>query len=177
MRVRLAGAADVAAFRAYLQTTIGDNGLGGAYASPFSEADQRARFTIEREEEQRQAAAAPLTETSWMRLFLAEDESGRIVGHADLNGGEIPSELHRCRLGLGVVRELHRRGIGEALLRAAIAWARDAGLAWMDLGVFDGNPGAIALYRKVGFVEVGRVVDRYRVGDVPLTDIVMALRL
>jgi ribosomal protein S18 acetylase RimI-like enzyme len=54
------------------------------------------------------------------------------------------------------------RGVGSALIRAAISWARDRGLHKLCLEVFAHNTAAIALYRKYGFVEEGRRTGQYR---------------
>src|SRR5215210_4924280 len=47
----------------------------------------------------------------------------------------------------------HGRGVGSALLAAAIEKAREDGLHKLALEVFPHNEAAIALYRKFGFVE------------------------
>jgi ribosomal protein S18 acetylase RimI-like enzyme len=78
---------------------------------------------------------------------------------------------------MGIERAHRGQGHGRGLLAAAIAWAREAGLAWLDLGVFAHNPRARALYRSVGFVEVGTTRDRYRVDGRQIDDVAMALRL
>jgi ribosomal-protein-alanine N-acetyltransferase len=50
-----------------------------------------------------------------------------------------------------------RRGLGTALLAAAMAGARLRGAEAMFLEVAAaGNPAALGLYRGLGFVEVGR---------------------
>ena len=86
-----------------------------------------------------------------------------------LAGAEIIGSLHveRSRFGFGeigmaVAREWRGRGVGAALLTAAIAWARERGLHKLSLSVFPHNAAAIALYRKFGFVEEGRRVKHYR---------------
>ena len=61
-----------------------------------------------------------------------------------------------------VAREWRGRGVGSALLAAAIEWAREQGLHKLSLGVFAHNAAGIALYRKFGFVEEGRRVKQYR---------------
>jgi len=43
-------------------------------------------------------------------------------------------------------------------LAAALAKAKEVGLIRVDLTVYAGNTTAIALYRKCGFVEEGRIV-------------------
>ena len=59
----------------------------------------------------------------------------------------------------------------------ALGWAADQGLAWVDLGVFSENAPARALYRKLGFEEVGIVEDAFRVDGSSLDDVAMVFRL
>jgi ribosomal protein S18 acetylase RimI-like enzyme len=80
-------------------------------------------------------------------------------------------------LGMGVERGFRGQGHGRALLAAAIAWAKNAELAWLDLGVFAHNRRARALYAAVGFVEVGITRDRYRVDGTVIDDVAMVLAL
>jgi ribosomal protein S18 acetylase RimI-like enzyme len=89
--------------------------------------------------------------------------------HVAVAGTEIVGTIHveLTRHGFGeigmlVAREWRGRGVGSALLAAAIVWAREQGLHKLSLGVFAHNDAAIALYRKHGFVEEGRRVKHYR---------------
>ena len=77
-----------------------------------------------------------------------------------------------AELGMAVAREWRGRGVGSALLAAAIEWAREHGLHKLCLGVFAHNAAAIALYRKFGFVEEGRRVKQYRRASGELWDTV-----
>jgi [ribosomal protein S18]-alanine N-acetyltransferase len=100
-------------------------------------------------------------------------------------GGHIIGILHVdvSRFGFGelsmlVDRGWRGRGVGSALLLAAIDWARDHGLHKLCLEVFAHNSSAIALYRKSGFVEEGRRVRQYRRASGELWDsIIMGLAL
>ncbi len=65
-------------------------------------------------------------------------------------------------IAMGVARAWRGRGVGSALLAAAIEWARGQTLHKLILSVFAHNAAAIALYRKVGFIEEGRRVEQYR---------------
>lgn len=81
-------------------------------------------------------------------------------------------------LGMAVARPWRGRGVGSALLAAAIERARAEGLHKLSLEVFPHNVGAIALYRKFGFVEEGRRVKQYRRASGELWDsVVMGLLL
>jgi ribosomal-protein-alanine N-acetyltransferase len=58
-----------------------------------------------------------------------------------------------------------RRGLGRALLDAAIVEARARGARTMFLEVAAGNAAGRALYAGAGFVESGRRVRYYADGD------------
>ena len=92
-------------------------------------------------------------------------------------GGELVGSLHveRSRFGFGelgmsVAREWRGRGVGSALLAAAIEWAREQDMHKLSLSVFPHNAAAIALYRKFGFVEEGRRVKQFRRANGELWD-------
>jgi RimJ/RimL family protein N-acetyltransferase len=98
---------------------------------------------------------------------------------------EVVGMLHveRSRFGFGEIgmlvgREWRGRGVGSALLTAAIAWSREHGLHKLILSVFPHNAGAIALYRKFGFVEEGRRAKQIRRANGELWDLIeMGLQL
>jgi RimJ/RimL family protein N-acetyltransferase len=81
-------------------------------------------------------------------------------------------------LGMLVDREWRGRGVGSAMLQAAIVWARDQGVHKLSLEVFAHNAAGIALYRKCGFVEEGHRVKHYRRANGELWDaLIMGLPL
>ena len=86
--------------------------------------------------------------------FVAEDE-GRIVGWCDVSRERVPTYAHEGMLGMGVLADYRGRGLGERLIRAALAAAAAAGFERISLSVFGSNTRASALYRKVGFVLEG----------------------
>jgi RimJ/RimL family protein N-acetyltransferase len=65
-------------------------------------------------------------------------------------------------IGMMVAADWRGRGVGTALVAAAIEWARVRGLHKLTLGVFPHNEAAIALYRKFHFVEEGRLAKQIR---------------
>jgi RimJ/RimL family protein N-acetyltransferase len=92
-------------------------------------------------------------------------------------GDEIVGLLHVETTGFGfgelgmlVARDRRGRGVGSALVTAAIDWARERGLHKLSLSVFTHNEPAIALYRKFGFVEEGRRVKHFRRANGELWD-------
>ncbi len=71
----------------------------------------------------------------------------------------------------------HLNEVTHRRLAAAIAFAGRAGLAWLDLWIFAHNAPAWALYHKIGFIEVGRLPDQFRIGQMSITDVAMVLQL
>jgi ribosomal protein S18 acetylase RimI-like enzyme len=57
-----------------------------------------------------------------------------------------------------VAADCRRRGVGTALCRFALDWARDRGYAGMQFNaVVQSNHSAVALYERLGFSIVGTV--------------------
>lgn len=80
---------------------------------------------------------------------------GRVIGWCDITRNLLVGFTHSSRLGMGVLAEYRRRGIGERLMAAALERAREIGIERVELGVFASNVAAKALYAKVGFVTEG----------------------
>jgi ribosomal-protein-alanine N-acetyltransferase len=79
--------------------------------------------------------------------FAFHHENGFVLARAA--GGE--AEI----LTLAVAPAARGRGLGRALLKAAIAQAEALGAAALFLEVGGDNPHALALYASLGFVQVG----------------------
>lgn len=121
--------------------------------------------------------ATPLDGLDWRRAWgLCEGE--RVVGSVHLSGGALLTARHRCDCGVGIERPFRGRGWGRRLMEVAIDWARrEPTLAWIDLGVFEGNDAALALYLSLGFERCGYTPDRFRVDGRSIGDISMSLRV
>ena len=113
--------------------------------------------------------------------FTASVASSIVAVAGDQIVGLIHIEASRHgfgEFGMLVDREWRGRGVGSALIQAAIGWARDQGLHKLCLEVFPQNAAAIALYRKCGFVEEGHRVKHYRRANGELWDsLIMGLPL
>jgi RimJ/RimL family protein N-acetyltransferase len=143
---------------------------------PAEEADRRPLallFAAVAEERDGIAAEPPFdvdrAAAGWdvERTFVAE-AAGEIVGDLYV----IESGFGFGEIAMMVAADWRRRGVGTALLEAAIDWARARGLHKLTLSVFPHNEAAIALYRKCGFVEEGRHVKHLRRANGELWDLV-----
>jgi len=100
----------------------------------------------------------------------------RIVGHAELarhagrrsHAGSVAVSVHDAWQGRGIGRLLM-----SALLDTADSWL---GLRRLELEVFADNAAAVALYRKLGFVEEGRL-RAYAIRDGVLADVFTMARI
>jgi ribosomal protein S18 acetylase RimI-like enzyme len=94
-----------------------------------------------------------VTEPSRQVMFVAEAGDacvGLVFGLLDATRADV------ARLGgMWVAPVARHAGVGEALVAAVIAWARDAGFAHLELSVAEGNAAAIRLYEKTGFRDSG----------------------
>ena len=127
-------------------------------------------------------ATEPPVDVDERSALFACTAAGSIVAVAD---GQIVGLLHVevspygfGEVGMLVDRGWRGRGVGSALVRAAINWARRQCLHKLCLEVFVHNTAAIDLYRKSGFVEEGLRSAQYRRANGELWDsMVMGLLL
>jgi len=57
---------------------------------------------------------------------------------------------------LGVRDSFRRQGVGARLTRALEAWAANAGVEWVELGVYEFNEGAQRFYAGLGYATLSR---------------------
>lgn len=110
--------------------------------------------------------------------LLAEGPGGaiglaRLVAAAAPPCIDGPSPVRLARL--YVSADAIGTGVGAALMRSGIAWARGAGHGSLWLGVWEHNHRARAFYERRGFAPVGS--ETFRLGDDDQLDILMQLIL
>lgn len=116
-------------------------------------------------------AAPPLEETTaWVRAdvrrgfpHLVALVGEAVVGWCDISPIPRPVHAHCGVLGIGVLPAHRRKGIGMALMLAALGRARELGLTRVELTVRERNTNATALYESLGFRHEGRRRNAVRV--------------
>ena len=78
----------------------------------------------------------------------------RMCGLALMHQSTAPDEFYVD--GVAVVDEMRGKGIGSELFKRLERNASEKGIRTISLGVVDTNPGAEALYKRLGFVEKSR---------------------
>ena len=109
-------------------------------------------------------------------VFVAESAEG-VVGRLSIARDPHPASPHVADVGLLVAAAYRGKGIGSALLDAAVAWSRRVGIRKLELHVFPHNTPAIHLYERFGFVHEGSRRAHYRRGDEVLDAVLMAYHL
>jgi ribosomal protein S18 acetylase RimI-like enzyme/predicted enzyme related to lactoylglutathione lyase len=98
--------------------------------------------------------------------FIVAEFNGKIAGHASLEPASFKSRSHVASLQIVTHSGGEGRGIGKAMIRDLIAWARHtSGLEKIELQVRSSNFRALSLFRKSGFFEEGRQRSHVRLSD------------
>jgi RimJ/RimL family protein N-acetyltransferase len=84
------------------------------------------------------------------RCFVAQ-EGAHLIGFLSAIGGQVNRQRHAATLAIGVRKSHWRRGVGSALLLAAISWSREVAIKRLELTVHTTNIPALKLYEQVGF--------------------------
>ena len=147
INVRLAGDADRASI-AVLFATVAEERTGIAAEPPIDVEQLAADWRIDG--------------------TLVAVADGEVVGEINVD----PSWMGFGEIGMFVAADWRGRGVGTALVAAAIEWGRARGLHKLALSVFPHNDAAIALYWKFGFAEEGRLMQHVRRANGDLWDLI-----
>ncbi len=118
--------------------------------------------------------AGELADADGPTLLVATARDGAVVGHLHLS--KRPYGV--ADFGMFVAAPWRGRGVGSALVAAAVDAARESGAHKIALQAWPNNRAALSLYARFGFVEEGRLRRHYRRRDGSLWDaVVMGLVL
>lgn len=102
------------------------------------------------------ARIAECVERRWP--FLVAALGGQVVGYAYATQfRDRPAYTSSCENSIYVAPEHVGQGVGSALLDALIAAAEQSGFRQMIAVIGGAEPASVALHRKAGFVEAGRM--------------------
>ncbi|HEX9130925.1 MAG TPA: GNAT family N-acetyltransferase [Ktedonobacteraceae bacterium] len=97
----------------------------------------------------------------WMEhpdpAFVALDATGCKLGAITIKPNDTGEPVGGWRIGIGVEAYARGQGVGQRLIARAIAFAREKSATYVNLFVDPMNIQAIALYQRLGFVEVGKM--------------------
>ena len=137
----------------------------------------------------REGATYPLapdaTQAEVLAYWTAPDKtvfvvpgSGGLVGTYTLRPNSTGPAAHVANAAYAVRPDTRMQGIGEAMARDSFVKARALGYLAMQYNlVVTTNRSAIALYRRLGMVEVGRLPKAFRHRDLGYVDALVMYRL
>jgi ribosomal protein S18 acetylase RimI-like enzyme len=165
VEIRALGPADAAAYRALRLRGLREH--PEAFGSSYEESRDRPL------EEVLARFARPES------VLLGAEEDGRLIGTVSCQRETYQKARHRATItGMYVAAEAQGRGVGGALLDAAIGHARGwAGLEQVHLTVVTANAAAGRLYRGRGFVVYGLELRALKIGDRYVDEELMVLDL
>jgi ribosomal protein S18 acetylase RimI-like enzyme len=112
------------------------------------------------------------------QFYFAEIDLN-IVGYLKINFGQAQTELKNNKSleieRIYVLKELHGKKVGQNLYEKALTIAKQKGVEFLWLGVWEKNTRAINFYKKNGFIEFDKHI--FKLGDDEQIDIMMKLNL
>jgi len=107
---------------------------------------------------------------------VAAEVDGHLVANSEIVRG-VGYSRHVGFIGIAIKKGFRSIGIGTEMMRELEEHARKIGLKVLTLSVFANNQHAINLYRKMGFVETGRVPKRFFKDGAYIDEIIMTKML
>ena len=153
---------DAAAMIEYLKATAGETPYLTSYPDEI-------RFTVEEE-----AGFLKSRLEDPRAVMMIAEVDGKLAGNGSfMEIGSRRKMCHRCDFGIALYKEFHRLGIGTALIAYLTELARQVGYGQMDLEVYEDNAAALALYKKCGFIESGRLHNAVKLDDGSYRDYIL----
>lgn len=140
MRIRVAGPAEWRTWRELRLRALADS------PDAFGE-------TLEGATARDEAAWTSSTATDPGRVVLIAEQASGWIGTAVAR--VTPDDRCAHLYAMWVAPDARRRGVGRALVDAAMRWSRFAGAGTLALKVTDRAPAAEAMYRTLGFADTG----------------------
>ena len=127
-----------------------------------SVASEKYYVVPERSREDWDEAIREIKNRKGLIIFTQLDE--KTVGMAHLVRGKFERNKHVGFLGISILKEFRKIGIGTAMMKYIMEWARrQKGLEKVSLTVFSTNEAAINLYRTFGFQIEGMSKKQYKI--------------
>ncbi|KOS68807.1 acetyltransferase [Lysinibacillus contaminans] len=106
-------------------------------------------------------------------ILVAEIDNS-VVGWLVFRSPNRKRIAHTGTFGMMIDKQYRGQGLGKQLLQGLLKWAKENPLIEkVCLGVFSTNENAIALYKKMGFIEEGRKINEIKLSDNEYVDDVL----
>ena len=99
-------------------------------------------------------------------ILLIAEFNNEFIGNIDLTGSKRSKMSHTGMIGMGVKEEWRNQGLGRALIKSVIDWAKeksDINIIWLD--VYASNELGYNLYKNTGFQISGIIKNFFQEED------------
>jgi RimJ/RimL family protein N-acetyltransferase len=111
------------------------------------------------------------------QLLVVTIADDRMVSMAHADCGEKKRIQHVADMGISILPQYRGMGLGTAIMQTMIDWAAAHPLIEkLTLDVYSANTRAIALYKKMGFIETGRKPKEIKYADGTYDDCICMYR-
>lgn len=108
------------------------------------------------------------------RLMLVAEHQGAVVGVLEIEREARKRLRHRAEVWTHIDSSFRGQRVGSALAQAALAWAKATpSIEKLVMHVLHTNEASLALVKKYGFVEEGRLVDEVKIAPGVYADLVV----
>ena len=115
------------------------------------------------------------------KLYLVAEYEEKIIGncHIDIDTGKETRGIHVGKLGISINHAYRQEGIGTALFEQVRHELPDMmpSIKILMLEVFESNIIAQNLYKKIGFIETGRIPKGILYNNIYMDEIIMCMTL
>lgn len=112
------------------------------------------------------------------QIMLIAKINDQIIANLNFTGGKRQRIRHTGEFGVSVLKEYWGNGIAKALIDCLIEWAKAEGIVTkINLRVREDNEKAKELYKKIGFIEEGRITREFYIKGKYYSSIIMGLEL
>ena len=115
-------------------------------------------FKVPIEGVKRKLAVSKDSENSVVLIAL---ENEQIIARAELEGYHAARVRHRAKFSISVRKEYWNQGIGTELINRIVEQAKKMKIRIIELEAITDNVRAIALYHKIGFMDIGMYKDYF----------------
>ncbi len=169
-RIREVQPSDAEDIIALLKTTFAEPG-----SNLLLEADE---FSMTVDEEESFLTEQSLR-TDWVGFVaVTREKPARVIGLLTAEGKQRRAIKHRASIGITIAQAWRGQGIGKALMKQVIKWAKETeGITRLELEVLARNEVAVHLYERLGFEREGVIRRAVFRDGVYLDEYVMGLLL
>ena len=175
IKIRLLTLDNIDGWLSHCETLSSESGENNIYFVPYSKyeaypVDKIRQNTIER-------WGKSIDTPGWRRAWGLFD-NGKIIGSAQISAGDLPTNLHRVDIGVGIYKEYRNFGLGQKLFNTIIDWCKEQpSIFWIDLGVFSGNDKAKTIFENIGFKIIGYKEDAWFIDEISIGETSMTLNV